>query len=136
MMTLLATTSTTLPETSPWIVIATPIALVVTAIWQQVAMRLTSRRLEKSLHANIAMTHNGLTKLDSLVNGAVTEALQITAISTRRLANVTRDPADIEIASLAQKRLEEHLAKKAVYEAEQKVLDDKARQDLLATMKK
>lgn len=49
----------------------------------------------------------------TLVNSAMGAQLKVAAIAMRRVADLTRDPADTEAASVAEKALADHEAKQA-----------------------
>ena len=52
-----------------------------------------------------------------LVNSAMAAQLKLTATVTRRLANLTKDPADEEAADLAEKLSRQHEMKQAAIDA-------------------
>ena len=60
----------------------------------------------------IAQLSNIAKETHSLVNGNMEGQLRMTAIASRRLADSTKDPKDVEIAETAEKLLEDHIKTK------------------------
>ena len=86
--------------------LATPIALIVLAVMQQLQAR----------KANLASTENKAqtNEIHTLVNSNFAIQLKVSAAALRRVADLTKDPADAKIAVEAEQLMQNHVAKQTV----------------------
>jgi|SRR5688572_10175863 len=91
------------------IAIGTPIAVITAAIIQGCDMAKLKRKTAEAAVVN----DKKLNEIHGLVNSAMSVQLKITAVLARRLAGLTKDPADVKAAEDAEAASVEHDTKQA-----------------------
>ncbi len=77
----------------------------------------TNASTDKKL-TSISTTTNAV---HTLVNSAMSEQLKLNAIISRRLANITKNPADDKAAIIAERMSEEHELKQQIIDRNKKI---------------
>lgn len=112
-----------------WVELLTPIAVAVAIIMQ----KLQADKVKVALQDSTAKADDKLTAIHGLVNGNVTESKRVTAMQAKRIADLTKDPADIAAYVDAQKayseqserhkKIDEEMSKKLALEHRSLVSD-------------
>lgn len=94
--------------------------------------RIARDEVKETLALNVNETSDKLAKLQTiandthtLVNNNMAIQLRINAVKSRKLADITKDPADIEEAIVAERSLSEHLARQASVDQVTKYREEK-----------
>lgn len=97
------------------------VVLATIQLWNRQAIMRTAREAQEerenvkaTLETVTYETDSKLNVIHDLVNKAHGEALRLAVGSTRRLAEITKDPADIETARDAQRLYDDYLAKQGL----------------------
>ena len=88
-----------------WLAFATPIAVIIAAIFQ----KLDARRVRSTLTKETTKHNSKLDEIHNLVNGGMTDQKRIAMLQARRIADLTRDPKDVQLAEESQRVYEEHI---------------------------